>query len=78
MEKDRLTFAMMYRMRFIDFLLAEYGSINRSAIVLYFGLSQVQASNDFKLYLQLAPENMVYDTGTKTYRRSRFFSRAFP
>lgn len=78
MEKDRLTFAIAYRMRFIDFLLAEYGTINRRALINYFGISEPQASHDFSTYKQLGPGNMEYDMHDKTYRRARAFTRVFP
>lgn len=78
MNKDKLTFALAYRLRFIDFCLAEYGTINRSAICSYFALSMPQASNDFATYQQIAPRNMEYDMNAKTYRRTREFERAFP
>jgi hypothetical protein len=75
--KDSLTFAIAYRMRFIDFLLAEYGTVNRSALMSYFGISPPQASHDFATYTQLAPGNMAYDMSAKTYRRTRDFERVW-
>lgn len=77
MDKDKLTFAVTYRLRFIDFLLAEYGTINRSAICSYFALSMPQATNDLATYQQIAPGNIAYDAHAKTYRRTREFVRAF-
>jgi hypothetical protein len=65
-------------MRFVDFLLAEYGTINRSALMNYFGISAPQASNDFATYMEIAPRNMVYDLSSKTYRRTREFERVYP
>ncbi|MFM0349854.1 hypothetical protein [Paraburkholderia sp. RL17-347-BIC-D] len=78
MDKDKLTFALAYRLRFIDFLLAEYGTINRSAICSFFALSMPQASHDFATYQQIATHNMESDKTSKTYRRTREFERAFP
>lgn len=78
MSKDKLTFALAYRLRFIDFLLAEYGTINRGAICEYFALSKPQATNDIATYNEIAPDNMAYDVSAKTYRRTREFVRAFP
>jgi hypothetical protein len=65
-------------MRFIDFLLAEYGTINRSALMNYFGISAPQASNDFATYMEIAPQNMVYDMSIKTYRVTHEFKRVYP
>jgi hypothetical protein len=78
MSDKRLPFAVAYRMRFIDFLLNEYGTLNRSALVDYFGISTPQASNDIGLYQELAPGNVEYDTSAKTYRRTRSFVRIWP
>jgi hypothetical protein len=75
---DKLTFALAYRLRFIDFLLAEYGTINRHAICDYFGLSMPQATNDIATYNEIAPGNTTYDMKAKTYRRTRDFVRVFP
>lgn len=78
MDKSKLRFALAYRLRFIDFLLAEYGTINRRVVANYFELSTQQASDDFAVYKEIAPGNMEYDLGAKTYRRTREFERAFP
>jgi hypothetical protein len=72
------SYAVTYRLRFIDFLLHEYGTINRSAIMDYFGLSLPQASNDIQAYIRLAPENVEYDRSLKTYRRTACFVRVWP
>lgn len=78
MDRNKLSFALAYRLRFIDFCLAEYGTINRSAICSYFALSMPQASNDLSTYQQIAPGNIEYDRQAKTYRKTREFERAFP
>lgn len=71
----KLSYAVEARMRFIDFLLHEYGNVNRSAIVDFFGLSGPQASNDLGLYMEIAPGNMVYDMSVKSYLRTASFER---
>lgn len=71
-------YALTQRLRLIDFLLAEYGRVNRSAVMDYFGVSKPQASMDFKDYMTEAPMNMHYDPSAKTYVRSDTFERAFP
>ena len=63
------------RLAFIEFLLAEYGTVNRTAISDYFGLSLQQASNDIQAYIAIAPGNMTYDLSAKTYRRTDIFRR---
>jgi hypothetical protein len=70
--------AIVQRLRFIDFLLAQYGTLNRGALMDYFGISTPQASADIKAYLQFAPGNAVYDRAAKTYRRTEEFKRVWP
>ncbi|WP_168788356.1 hypothetical protein [Paraburkholderia aromaticivorans] len=78
MDEDKITFAPAHRWRFIDFLLAEYGTINLSAICPFFALSMPQASHDFAKYQQIASHNTEYDKTSKTYGRTRELGRAFP
>ena len=73
-----MNLALQTRLRFIDFLLAHYGTLNRSAIMDFFGLSQPQASLDIQAYLEHAPGNMAYDRTAKCYRRAEGFVRAWP
>lgn len=65
------------RMRFIEFLLIQYGHVNRSALVRYFGISLPQAALDFKAYREYAPGNMTYDSTGKRYTRSNNFARVY-
>lgn len=65
------------RLRLIDFLLVQYGQINRSALVNYFGISDSQAALDFRAYLLAAPENMTYDKFSKRYVRSPGFAPVY-
>jgi hypothetical protein len=70
-----MKYAIEQRLRFIDFLLSEYGTINRSALMDYFGISTPQASLDFAAYQKLATSNMLYDASARTYRRTPDFKR---
>jgi hypothetical protein len=72
------SYAIEQRLRFIDFLLVHYGTVNRAALEDYFGISTPQASNDLRAYLQLAPGNMSYDLSAKTYKRTKVFARIYP
>jgi hypothetical protein len=73
-----VVFGQPYRIRFIDFLLEQYGTFNRSALCNFFGISIPQASIDIQAYLALAPGNMVYDNSAKLYRRGEDFKRVIP
>ena len=46
-----MTYAVEQRLRFIDFLLHQYGVLNRSAIMDYFGISQPCATRDIQEYI---------------------------
>lgn len=70
--------ALLLRLQFIECLLACYGSINRSTIMDYFALSAPQASRDFRVYLQLAPGNAVYDPAARVHLRGGGFVRLWP
>ena len=73
-----LKYAVEQRLRLIDFLVAHYGSINRGALVDYFGISMPQASNDIGAYIERAPDNLSYDRKAKTYVRASSFVRVWP
>lgn len=70
--------AMAARLRFIEFLLAQYGHVNRSAIEDFYGLSTPQASADLQLYARHAPGNMHYSASMERYETTPAFKRYFP
>lgn len=72
---NELTYAVEQRLRFIDFLLHQYGTLNRSALMDFFGISQPCATRDIQEYIELAPANTVYDKKAKTYIRGANFVR---
>lgn len=72
---DNLKYAVEQRLRFIDFLLDHYGTLNRDAIMDYYGISKPQASHDIRDYMKLAPENCSYDSSAKRYIRTKQFKR---
>jgi hypothetical protein len=61
------------RLEFIDFRLLWDGTINRSELVDFFGISIQQASYDLAKYAELAPSNLSYDKSAKTYRAAAGF-----
>lgn len=65
------------RLEFIDFRLRWEGRINRSDITAFFGISVPQASLDIAKYLELAPENLVYDRSSRIYLAGPAFEPMF-
>jgi hypothetical protein len=70
--------AMQERLRFIDFLLDHYGTLQRAAVMDYFGVSTPQASLDIRAYIAQAPDNLHYDPALRVYRRGEHFKRVYP
>lgn len=75
MSAPRLRYAIEQRLRLIDFLLAQYGYFNRSALTDYFGISLPQAALDIADYMVLRPSNTAYDARRKCYVRTDNFTR---
>ncbi len=71
------SYAIEQRLRLIDFLLAQYGYVNRSALLDYYGISMPQASADIGAYLAETPYNAVYNGTTKRYERTDNFKRVW-
>lgn len=76
-EGGRPRWGQARRLEFIDFRLQWDGSVNRSDITDFFGISAQQASADFASYAERAPGNMVYDRRRKTYRIAPAFAPLF-
>jgi hypothetical protein len=56
------------RLEFIDFRLRWDKTVNRADLRSHFGISIPQASLDIAKYAQMAPQNLVYDHSSRTYR----------
>lgn len=76
--RDKLTYAMRDRMRFIDFQLFHYGHITRRHIIDFFGVTSATATRDFALFLELYPGMARLNTITKLYVPTKEYSRIFP
>jgi len=74
----KLNYAVEQRMRFIDFLVDHYGYIQRTQLIDYFNISPPQATRDFRQYIELAPDNLVFNVTDKQYKRSGDFERIYP
>ncbi len=55
------------RLQFIDFRLQWEGRINRRDVTDFFNISVPQASADISRYGELAPQNLHYDSSSRTY-----------
>jgi hypothetical protein len=76
-DRSVMPYAVEQRLRFIDFLLSQYGHVNRSAIMDYFGIGAATATRDFKAYKGLCKDNVIYDDVDKSYHRSNRFKRVW-
>ncbi len=65
------------RLEFIDFRLRWEGRLNRSDLMSFFGISVPQSSLDIARYIELAPENLVYDRSSKVYVATPQFKPLF-
>ncbi|MBW2644578.1 MAG: hypothetical protein JRE23_00110 [Deltaproteobacteria bacterium] len=70
-----MKYAIEQRLRMIDFLLGEYGYVNRGAIMDFFGIGPATATRDFTAYKKLQPGMVVYDGGNKAYYRTQTFQK---
>ena len=79
MENDRsdLRWGVEQRLEFIEFRLFWDGHVNRSDVMVQFGLSVNQASSDLNRYISFAPNNMTYDKSARTYVRGTGFKSMF-
>jgi len=65
------------RLEFVDWRLQWDGQINRADLTEFFGISIPQASLDIAKYLELAPENAVYDRSARVYLPGPSFKPLF-
>jgi hypothetical protein len=72
-----MNYAAEKRLRFIDCMLAYYGNIGRNEVMQYFGIAEAQATRDIKAYIDLAPNNIIYDNKAKRYVKSGLFRQHF-
>ena len=64
------------RLEFIEARLFWEGIINRGDLIEVFGISAQQASADFARYLEIAPNNAIYDRSLKSYVAAEGFRPA--
>ncbi len=73
----RMRWSTETRLEFIEFRLFWEGTLNRSDIIDFFGVSVPQASNDLSRYQELAPHNIQYDRSAKRYLATDCFKPIF-
>ena len=61
----------------IDFMVRFRGQVTRQDLVRRFGIAPSNATRDFTLYRQLAPDNLDYDHSEKVYRLTPVFQPLF-
>ncbi|GAB4511302.1 MAG: WYL domain-containing protein [Roseibium sp.] len=66
-HRSELRWGVEKRLEFIEFRLFWDGHVNRSDLMDQFGISVNQASSDLSRYIEMAPDNMVYDKSARTY-----------
>lgn len=74
---SKMSYAVEQRLRMIDFLLHQYGTITRSAIMDYFGIGEATATRDFAAYLSISPGSMTLNQSDKLYYRAKSFKRVW-
>ena len=69
--------AIQSRLEWLENRIFWVGELNRSDLVTRFEISPQQASADIKLYQELAPQNLRYDTKRKLYVEGELFEALF-
>lgn len=72
-----MNYAQEQRLRFIDCMLVYYGHVSRKEVCDFFGVSGPTATRDFRLYSEVAPDNLVLDRASKAWMRSNSFKRVY-
>lgn len=76
-EEGGVKWSQERRLQFIDFRLQWEGRINRRDVTEFFKISTPQASADIARYAVLAPQNLQYDTRSRTYIAAPEFAAHF-
>ena len=72
-----MNYAQEQRIRFIDCMLVYYGHIGRNEICDFFGVAEPTATRDFRLYSEIAPDNLIMNIRSKKWQKSKKFERVF-
>lgn len=74
---EPLPSSQIQRLFFIETRLRFAGGINRRDLVEAFGIKEAAATRDLAFYREVAPENIVYDSKSKTYLVADTFKSRF-
>lgn len=74
---EKLGFAQKQRLAYIEFSLMFKGAIFRQDLINRFKVGLSAGSRDFKLYKELAPNNLEYSTKEKRYFQTEQFKPVF-
>lgn len=74
---DELKWDVRQRLAMLEATALWEGRVTTPVLTRLFGISRGQASKDFSLYHQLAPDNLVYDLNQKAYFPSDQFQPVF-
>ena len=79
MNKDLSAVSLQQRERlaFLELRLRFLGVIRRQDLIERFEIQSAAATRDLALYRQLAPENLEFDSRSKSYLRTQSFSSVF-
>ncbi len=77
MNYESIKSGLRKRYEFIEFQLMWEGTIGRKLLTQKFGISPQQATLDLTSYLDLSPQNMIYDPRKRTYVAQQDFEPNF-
>ena len=76
-QLDDLSQAQRERLAYIEFRLYFLGEVGRADLIKRFGVAPAGATRDFALYKERFPDNIEFDTVSKTYIIRESFTPAF-
>lgn len=72
-----MNYGLQQRLHFIDVLAQYQGQVWREPLMAYFGISSANATRDFRLYIKMCPDNLVYDPSTRRYHKTPNFKSLY-
>src|ERR1019366_2666013 len=77
MQPERISNSQRDRLAYIEFRLYFLGEIRRQDLMSRFGVGPAGATRDFAKYKELFPENISFDSSTKTYVIGKKFAPTY-